>query len=149
MAQAGRRRIEGCRVRREKAIVRTYRMAQVIALVVALAAGPVALASGPPAFPTTGQTTSPPKSLVLVVVDAWHGALIGDAKVQLLDRTGKVQFEGVTDAHGRIEASGIPPGRYTLVITARGCDRFERKNFAIPVRGTFEANVQPSGDDEP
>ena len=82
------------------------------------------------------------------VVDAWHGALIGGANVQLLDKRGEVKFEGLTNAHGRLQAAGIRPGRYTLVIKARACKRFERRNFAIPVRGIFEADLTPNQDDD-
>jgi carboxypeptidase family protein len=119
-----------------------------MALLVALSMGAIALASGRAVLSGTSQVTPPAKSLVMDVVDAWQGALIGGAKVQLLDKKGKVQFEGVSNERGRIEASGVPPGPYTLVITARGCNRFERKHFVVPTQRTFEADVTPSRDDD-
>jgi hypothetical protein len=122
----------------DRAIVRTSRVVYV-ARVVALAASLAVMAVA--AFAAQ-------KSLALDVVDAWHGGLIGGAKVQLIDKAGKMQFEGVTDKNGRLEAGGVAPGRYTLVITARGCNRYERKDFAIPTQGVFEADVTPSQDDD-
>jgi Carboxypeptidase regulatory-like domain len=113
----------------------TRRAARAALLLASLMLGPIAVAAGPNSF-------------MVDVVDAWHGGLIVGAKVQLLDARGKVQFEGVTDKQGHSEASAVASGRYTLVITARGCRRFERKNFAVPTQGTFEADVTPDGDDD-
>ena len=86
------------------------------------------------------QVGVPAKSPVVEVVDrrAW---VVPGAKVQLLGKKKKVQFEGVTNDDGRIEVIGIAPGKYTLHVSALGFDPFVRKHVTIPAPGIFEVQL--------
>jgi carboxypeptidase family protein len=85
------------------------------------------------------QTSS--TSLQGTVTDPSGGAVSG-ASVALSNSESKVERTVVTGAQGEYRLLGVPPGTYTLTVTARGFARYEQTDLQLLVNTPATANVQ-------
>src|SRR5260370_21539973 len=98
-------------------------------------AAPVLLLSGS-ALAQTSTT-----SLQGTVTDP-SGAAVAAATVDLLNVDSKAQRDATTDGQGEYRFQFLPPGTYTLTVTATGFSRFERKDLQLLVNTPATANAQ-------
>jgi hypothetical protein len=90
-----------------------------------------ALMSVSPAFAKTKtqvcslQSTSAQKQpgIWLQIMDP-QGAVIPNAKIEVVDKSGKNRFTGTTSGSGELSVTNLPPGDYRLTITAHGFRTF-------------------------
>lgn len=53
-----------------------------------------------------------------------QGAVIPNAKIEVVDKSGKNRFTGTTSGSGELSIENLPPGDYQLTITAHGFRTF-------------------------
>ena len=70
------------------------------------------------------------------------GAAVGNASVQLTNLDAKVQRDTTSDSQGDYHFQFLPPGPYTLTISAAGFSRFERKGLQLLVNTPATVNAQ-------
>jgi hypothetical protein len=75
-----------------------------------------------------GQTTS--GSIAGNVVDAQHAA-VPNAVVTALEQEQKVQLSTKSDEAGRFVFTQIPPGTYTIAISATGFKKYDRRGITL------------------
>src|SRR5229473_2331292 len=69
------------------------------------------------------------------------GALIPNAKITLLNAATGFKTETVSTATGNYTLSGLPVGKYTLLVESAGFSRYEQTNIQVQVAGTTRVEV--------
>ncbi len=80
-------------------------------------------------------------SLQGTVTDPTGGA-VANAKLELLNVDSKAQRDATTDAQGEYRFQSLPPGNYSLTVSATGFARFERTGLQLLVNTPATANAQ-------
>jgi carboxypeptidase family protein len=88
--------------------------------------------------PAWGQATT---SIRGAVTDP-SGAAISGASVTLTNPEAKTERQATTGADGEYQFTFLPPGTYTLGVTATGFQRFERTGLALLVNTPATLNAQ-------
>ena len=70
------------------------------------------------------------------------GAAVANAAVELVNVDSKTQREAATDAQGEYRFQFLPPGSYTLTISAAGFARFEQRGLQLLVNTPATVNTQ-------
>jgi len=74
-----------------------------------------------------------PSPLVLLVLDA-SGATIANAKVALINESTAVVTSGDTDEQGELHLSGLPHGKYKVVISALAFRTYTGEGVSLPAK---------------
>jgi hypothetical protein len=80
-------------------------------------------------------------SLQGTVTDPSGGA-VANAKLELLNIDSKAQRDATTDSQGEYRFQSLPPGNYSLTVSAVGFARFERTGLQLLVNTPATANAQ-------
>jgi hypothetical protein len=80
-------------------------------------------------------------SLQGTVTDPTGGA-VANAKLELLNVDSKAQRDATTDSQGEYRFQSLPPGNYSLTVSAAGFARFERTGLQLLVNTPATANAQ-------
>src|ERR1700693_4234544 len=70
------------------------------------------------------------------------GAAVANATVELVNVDSKTQRDANTDAQGEYRFQFLPPGTYTLTVSAAGFARFERAGLQLLVNTPATVNAQ-------
>lgn len=70
------------------------------------------------------------------------GAAVANAAVELVNVDSKTQRDAVTDSQGEYRFQFLPPGTYTLTVSAAGFARFEQKGLQLLVNTPAAGNIQ-------
>ncbi len=92
------------------------------------------------AFTTTAFSQTSSTSLQGTVTDPSGSAIIGATVV--VSNEAKLERATVTDAQGGYRLLALPPGTYTLVVTAKGFARYQQTDLQLLVNTPATANVQ-------
>src|SRR5215469_7848962 len=79
-------------------------------------------------------------SLTRVVNDP-SGAVIPNAHAQLTDEEKGFTYAAITDSEGRYVLRNLPPGKYTLKVTAVGMRPYRQTGMTLTVGQNAEVNV--------
>ncbi len=70
------------------------------------------------------------------------GAAVVGATITVTDPTSDKKFTAVTDDKGRYKIEGLPPGVYTVVVSAKGFAESRREGVKVNESGTTSTDVQ-------
>src|SRR5262249_40743802 len=71
-----------------------------------------------------------------------RGGAVANATVELVSVDTQVQRTVITDPQGEYRFQFLPPGMYSLTVTAQGFARFEAKHLQLLVNTPSTANVE-------
>src|SRR5215467_12349176 len=92
-------------------------------------------------FADRGAAQTSTTSLQGTVTDP-SGAAVANATVELTNADSKTQRDATTDAQGEYHFLFLPPGTYSLSISAIGFSRFEQKGLQLLVNTPSTVNAQ-------
>ncbi|MCS6885362.1 MAG: carboxypeptidase regulatory-like domain-containing protein [Acidobacteriota bacterium] len=78
------------------------------------------------------------------------GAVIAGAEVSIRNNATGAEANAVTNQEGIYRIPSLPPGQYTMTITAAGFKKAELKDLAVRlgVESTYDVQLQPGGSEE-
>src|SRR5215475_12669259 len=80
-------------------------------------------------------------SLTGLVTDP-SNAIITSAQIVLTDEEKGFKYSAATDAEGRYILRNLPPGRYTLVVSATGMRSRQQSGIVLTVGQNFQADAK-------